>query len=90
MAACGFTFGRTTMTPETYVLRVYRRSGDAPWQIVGRVETPGGQLCAGFTSLVELSAILESPKDYLRRADDLGVPDAVAVKMSPQEGADGQ
>jgi hypothetical protein len=65
------------MAPEIYVLRVYRRSGDPPrQQIVGRVETPGGQLCAGFASLMELSAILESPKDHLRRADDLKIPDA--------------
>ena len=76
------------MTPETYVLRVYRRSGDPPRQIVGRVETPGGQLCARFASFVELTAILESPKDYLRRADDSAVPDAVEVKVYRQEGAE--
>jgi hypothetical protein len=76
------------MTPETYVLRVYRRSDDPPRQIVGRVETPGGQLCASFASLVELSAILESPREFLRRADALEVPDAVAVKVYRQEGAD--
>jgi hypothetical protein len=68
--------GQSHMTPETYVLRVYRRSGDPPRQIVGRVETPGGHLCAGFASLMELSAILESPKDHLRRADDSKIPDA--------------
>lgn len=78
------------MTPETYVLRVYRRSGGPPRQIVGRLETPGGQLCAGFANFTELSAILESPRDYLRRADELEPPpDGVEVKVYRQENEKG-
>ena len=72
------------MTPEIYVLRVYRRSGDPPrQQIVGRVETPGGQLYAGFANLMELSAILESPKDHPRPGDDSKIPDAPETQSVP-------
>jgi hypothetical protein len=63
------------MPPEIYILRIYRRTGGRSGEIAGRVETPSGKLCAGFASLMELSAILESPKDHLRRADDSKMPD---------------
>jgi hypothetical protein len=76
------------MKPETYILRVYRRSGGPSRQIVGRLETPGGQVCAGFASLAELAAILKSPNDFIHRADDLEAQDGVEVKVYRQEGAE--
>lgn len=64
------------MTPETYIVRVYRRSSGRPLQLVGRVETPGGNLCAGFASLPELAAILQSPADHLREPQATESPEA--------------
>jgi hypothetical protein len=64
------------MTPETYIVRVYRRSSGQSLQLVGRVETPGGNLCAGFASLPELAAILQSPADHLREPRATGSPEA--------------
>jgi hypothetical protein len=73
------------MAPETYILRIYRRGRDAPQQIAGRVETPSGELCAGFATLTELAAILESPKNHLHRAAESQVPGAPLIKVYRQE-----
>jgi hypothetical protein len=78
------------MRPETYILRIYRRRRDPPQQIAGRVETPSGELCAGFVTLAELSEILAAPKTHLHRADEPEVPDAPLVKVYRQEGPDDQ
>jgi hypothetical protein len=74
------------MTPEVYILRIYRRSVDPPRDIAGRVETPSGELGAGFATLAQLSAILESPKASLRQADAPEAPSAAHIKVYRQEG----
>jgi hypothetical protein len=76
------------MRPETYILRIYRRRRDLPQQIAGRVETPGGELCAGFSTLAELSKILELPKTHLYPPDGPDVSSAALVKVYRQEGPD--
>ena len=53
------------MIPETYIVRIYRRTGGAQQQIAGSIETPSGASCAGFASLTELIAILGTPKAHL-------------------------
>jgi hypothetical protein len=73
------------MLPETYIVRVYRRSSAARGgELVGHVETPEGKRCASFRSALELSAILERPRDYLEDSEsDLGAPES--PKRRPQE-----
>jgi len=75
------------VTPETYILRIYRRSLDPPRDIVGRVETPSGEFGAGFATFAQLSAILESPKTFLRRVDASEAPGAPHIKVFRQEGS---
>jgi len=80
-----------SMPPEIYVLRIYRRTGDRSREIAGRVETPSGKLCAGFSGIAELCAILESPNAHLRRADDLKSADeAPLFKARLEEDRDEQ
>jgi hypothetical protein len=55
------------VTPEIYIVRVYRRTLKRPGQIAGLVEIPGGSRIANFTSLDDLSAILGAPRAHLRR-----------------------
>ena len=57
------------MAPETYIVRVYRRSRGPSIVLAGRIETPGGSLCASFTSLAELGTILLEPHGHLREAE---------------------
>ena len=73
------------MTPETYIVRVYRRNAGPPKQIAGLVETPGGSLSASFASLAELAAILEAPKTHLRRSEAAESPDSAEIKLYRQE-----
>ncbi len=55
------------MLPEVYVVRIYRRRRGRSFQLVGRVEAPGGRRCARFESLAELVAILRTPRTHLRQ-----------------------
>jgi len=57
----------TKVTPEVYIVRVYRRMAKQPRQIAGLVETPGGSRIAKFLSFEELTAILRAPRTHLRR-----------------------
>ena len=57
------------MRPEIYILRIYQRERDPRPQIAGRVETPLGDLSAGFVSLTELSEILEMPETHMHRSE---------------------
>jgi hypothetical protein len=56
--------------PETFIVRVYRRSPRRGFEVVGRVETPGGTRHARFASLAELAAILSSPRAHMRRTGE--------------------
>ena len=76
------------MTPETYILRIYRRNVAPPRDIAGRVETPSGEFAAGFATFAELSVILESPRAFLRQADASATPGAPLIKVYRQEGSD--
>ena len=76
------------MTPETYIVRVYRRRGDPQQQVAGRVETPSGALCAGFASLTELAAILIEPKAHLHPADPSDASGSSAIKLYRKENAE--
>jgi hypothetical protein len=49
------------VTPEIYIVRVYRRTLKRLGQIAGLVETPGGLRIANFVSVSDLSAILGAP-----------------------------
>jgi hypothetical protein len=69
------------VTPETYIVRVYRRGTDSAKQIAGLVETPGGSLSASFTDLRELAAILEAPKKHLHQSEPGTNADAGAIKL---------
>jgi hypothetical protein len=55
------------VTPEVYIVRVYRRMAKQPRQIAGLVETPGGSRMAKFISFDDLTAILRAPQAHLRR-----------------------
>lgn len=58
------------MRPETFIVRVYRRGPRRGFEVVGRVETPGGTRQARFCSLAELVAILSSPRTHMTKASD--------------------
>ena len=53
--------------PETYVVRIYRRTRDEPRKVLGVVEAPGKGRWARFGSLADLVAILGAPRSHLRR-----------------------
>jgi len=53
--------------PETYVVRIYRRTRDEPRKVLGVVEAPGKGRWARFSSLADLVAILGAPRSHLRR-----------------------
>jgi hypothetical protein len=53
------------VNPEIYIVRIYRRRRG--WEIVGRIETPGGARQARFASLEELATILSSPRTRMAR-----------------------
>jgi len=59
------------MQPESYVVRVYRRSQGDPRKIVGVVEAPGSRRQAAFRGLAELLAILAAPRRHLRPANSV-------------------
>ena len=54
------------MLPEVYIVRIYRRGRS--FQLVGRVEAPGGCRGARFESLAELAAILGTPRTHLKKS----------------------
>lgn len=60
------------MKPEVYVVRIYRRSHRRGFQLVGRLETPGGARHASFASFTELAAILSSPRARMTSAAEKG------------------
>ncbi|MGU7784628.1 hypothetical protein [Burkholderia sp. PU8-34] len=55
------------MQPESYVVRLYRRTKADPAEIVGVVEWPATGRQAAFRGLAELCAILAAPHRHLRR-----------------------
>jgi hypothetical protein len=55
------------MKPETYIVRIYRRSNRPSPSVAGLLETPDGKRSISFASLAELSAILRVPRESLRR-----------------------
>jgi hypothetical protein len=65
------------VTPEIYIVRIYRRIPRSARQIAGLIETPGGSRAATFTSVEDLSAILGAPRAHLRRP--------VAPKVPPRK-----
>lgn len=76
------------MVPEVYIVRVYRRCSGPPLVISGRIETPGGGLCASFTSLAELAAIIEAPHAHLCQAEvpkSSEIADSSAINRYPQK-----
>jgi hypothetical protein len=77
------------MTPETYIVRIYRRSSGRARQIAGLVETPDGALSASFASLAELADILEAPKTRLHRSEPAESPDPSGTKLYRQKNARG-
>lgn len=73
------------MTPETYIVRIYRRNAGPQRQLAGLVETPGGSLSANFETLTELTAILEAPKTHLHRSEAVESPDSAEIKLYRKE-----
>ncbi|MBN3788812.1 hypothetical protein [Burkholderia sp. Ac-20353] len=55
------------MQPESYVVRLYRRTKADPREIVGVVELPANGRQAAFHGLAELCTILTAPRRHLRR-----------------------
>jgi hypothetical protein len=72
------------MIPETYIVRIYRRTGGPQQQIAGSIETPGA-FCKGFASLTELIAILGTPKSHLQPAPPSDTSSSSEMKPYRQE-----
>jgi hypothetical protein len=77
------------MIPETYIVRIYRRTGGPQQQIAGSIETPSGASCAGFASLTELMAILGAPKAHLQPAAPSDAAGSSEMKSYRQEDDEG-
>jgi hypothetical protein len=76
------------MVPEAYIVRIYRRCSGPPIVIAGRIEIPAGGLCASFTSLAELTAIIEAPDAHLCQPEvpqSPGIPESSDINWLPQK-----
>lgn len=71
--------------PETYIVRVYRRSITPAVQLVGTVETPGGSRSAAFTNLTELATILDAPGEHLREPAASHAADSFSIRLYRQD-----
>ncbi len=71
------------MQPESYVVRLYRRTKADPRDIVGVVELPANGRQAAFRGLAELCTILATPGRHLRRNG--ASPKPIVGKRGPRE-----
>lgn len=55
---------RSTVLPESYVVRIYRRQARGPGRIAGTVEIVASGTERSFTSLRELQSILGLPQRH--------------------------
>jgi hypothetical protein len=73
------------VVPETYIVRIYRRSAELPDQLAGRVETPNGTLGAAFATLAELTSILGAPKTHFQSTQSSDTSPVAEINVYRQE-----